>query len=685
MTGRRATGFLLAALAVAAFAAPAQASIGIESFATTSSSSQAGGHPDLTTSFSLAAPGQPEAAKNVIFNAPQGVFGNPNALTRCTAADYALQECPVNSQAGLITIRANYESDEEFLLGTAPIFDMVPQANETARFSLIVPTLGIPIAIPVAVRTADDYGLRFSVSEITQLIPLRSANLTIWGMPGLETHNSQRFQKGSPGEPAGCPGLEDTTCGGTNAQVSITVRPLINYPTTCSNQPLHTELDVQSYQEPDRLSHADSEYPPVTGCEQETFNPVLGASLTTNQTDAASGLNLSFKVPQTLGFTPSPSQAKSVIVSLPAGLTINPDAADGQTACSDLQANFHSEGPGECPDSAKIGTISLGTPALDGPLIGSIYIGEPKPGDQYRLFMVLSGFGINAKLIGSVQPDPATGRLTAFFEDLPQVPFDNFDIHLFASDRGLMATPISCTLYTATALFIPWNGRLANQISEQSFGLETGPSGAPCPGQVRPFDPRLVAGTTNPAAGAFSDFHLKLDREDGEQFLGRPQLQAAARVHRRPGRDRLLLGGGNRRRGEQPRPQRAGEPQLPGLEPGRDDQRRRGPRLTPVPRGRQDVPGGAVQGSAPVPGRGDAGDCRAVRLRRGRRAGRPPHRPADGAGDGGLRHRSEHHRRDPDPDALDPGEHRSGKVHDQPHQLLTRSPSTRRESATRER
>jgi hypothetical protein len=520
MTGRRATAFLLAALAVAAFAAPAQASIGIESFTTTSSSPQAGGHPDLTTSFSLAAPGQPETAKNVIFNAPQGVFGNPNALTRCTAADYALQECPVNSQAGLITIRANYESDEEFLLGTAPIFDMVPQANETARFSLIVPTLGIPIAIPVAVRTADDYGLRFSVSEITQLIPLRSAKLTLWGMPGLGTHNSQRFQKGSPGEPAGCPGLEDTTCGGTNAQVSITVRPLINYPTTCSNQPLRTELDVQSYQEPGRLSHADSEYPPVTGCEQETFNPVLGASLTTNQTDAASGLNLSFKVPQTLGFTPSPSQAKSVIVSLPAGVTINPDAADGQTACSDLQANFHSEGPGECPDSAKIGTISLGTPALDGPLIGSIYIGEPKPGDQYRLFMVLSGFGINAKLIGSVRPDPTTGRLTAFFENLPQVPFDNFDIHLFASDRGLMATPISCTLYTATALFIPWNGRLANQTSEQSFGLESGPSGTPCPGQVRPFGPRLVAGTTNPAAGAFSDFHLKLDREDGEQFLG---------------------------------------------------------------------------------------------------------------------------------------------------------------------
>jgi hypothetical protein len=29
-----------------------------------------------------------------------------------------------------------------------------------------------------------------------------------------------------------------------------------------------------------------------------------------------------------------------------------------------------------------------------------------------------------------------------------------------------------------------------------------------------------VAGTSNPLAGAFSDFHLKLDRDDGDQFLG---------------------------------------------------------------------------------------------------------------------------------------------------------------------
>lgn len=520
MIGRHAKGILIALLATAAFAAPANAEIGIEAFSTTSSDSQAGGHPDLTTYFALEDPGLPEAAKTVAFNAPEGIFGNPNAITRCTAAAFSLNECPVNSQAGIITIRANYEGDPENLLGTVPVFDMVPQDEETARFQFVAPTVNIPIAIPVEVRTADDYGLRFSVTEITQQIPLRSADLTLWGMPALPEHNSERFVKGSPGSPAGCPGSENASCGGTGAEPSIPPRPLINYPGVCTGDSLITELSVQSHQFPNVRSHETSEYPPVTGCEKLTFKPVLSASITTTQTDSPSGLNLRFHVPQVLGTTPTPSQARSVVVTLPEGLTINPDAADGQTMCTDDQANFDSEGPGECPDQAKIGTIALGTPALDGPLIGSIYIGEPKPGNQYRLFMILTGFGVNAKLVGNIFPNPTTGQLTSRFDDLPQVPFDDFDIHLFASDRGLMATPTQCTVYRIGALFVPWNGILANQTSEQFFGLDSGPSGAPCPGNVRPFEPRLVAGASNPFAGKHSSFHLKLDRDDGDQYLG---------------------------------------------------------------------------------------------------------------------------------------------------------------------
>jgi hypothetical protein len=510
---------LLVLLGLHLLSGDAHASLDVESFSTTSSNAEAGGHPDLSTSFRLVEPGVEEAARDVTFEAPEGIFGNPYAISHCTSSDFALDQCPSDSQAGLITVYANYEGETHKLLGTAPLFNVEPQGEETALLAFVVPTLNIPINIPVAVRTAGDFGLRFTVQEITQVTPLAGADLTIWGFPAVASHDGDRFPKGSPGEPSNCAGLGDTSCLGAPVASSIPPHPFTDNPTSCAG-PLQTSLMVETYQDPDNPTTVHDSYPATTSCDLEVFNPVLYASPTTNETDSASGLNLELSAPQFLGFANSPSEIKSATVTLPPGFTINPDAADGQTACSDALANFDSESPAQCPDSSKIGTFAIGTQALPGTLDGSVYIGEPKPGDQYRLFLIASGFGINAKLIGSVRPDPATGQLTTYFEDLPQVPFDDFQLHLFSSDRGLMATPTHCTIYEVKAHFFPWNGVLPDQNSSQVFGLDSGPHGALCPGERRPFHPRLVAGTSKAVAGAFSDFTLKLDRDDGDQFLG---------------------------------------------------------------------------------------------------------------------------------------------------------------------
>jgi hypothetical protein len=516
--GRSAHCFVAVLIGLAAMlllASPALASEGIETFSTTSSDTQAGGHPDLSTSFTLEDPGAPEVARNVIFNAPEGLFGNPYAVTHCTSSDFALDQCPSNSQVGLITVY-----DSSGLLGTAPIFDLETQGDQTARFAFIVPTLGIPINIPVEVRTGGDYGLRFTVQDISQATPLAGANLTFWGFPADSSHDSQRFPKGTPGNPAGCVKSTDAGCLGKPTPASIPIRPFTDNPTTCTGASLGTSLAVETYQDPGHPTAAQGSYPATTGCGQEVFSPVLYASPTTEQTDTPSGLNVELSAPQFLGLAVSPSEIKSAAVTLPEGFTINPDAADGQSSCSDSAANFGTEAAGHCPDQSKIGTFSIGTQALPGPLEGAVYIGEPKPGDQYRLFLMADGFGIHAKLVGSVIPNPMTGQVTVYFENLPQAPFEDFQMHLFASDRGLMATPTICTVYTTSAHFFPWNTTLADQTSSQSFGLSAGPRGRSCPGQVRPFEPTLAAGTSNPLAGAHSSFTLRLDREDGDQFLG---------------------------------------------------------------------------------------------------------------------------------------------------------------------
>jgi hypothetical protein len=515
---------IVAALLIAsamAFGVPAaSASIEIESFSTTGTDPQAGGHPDLSTTFFLKNPGAPEAAKNVSFEAPRGIFGNPEAIARCTTLDFALDQCFPSAQAGLITVYAKYENESKFLLGTVPIFNMEVPKSKVAQFAFTVPTLNFPIIIPVTVRTSEDFGLRFTVSNISQKTPLAGAHLTFWGFPLEATHDAERFPKGTPGNPPECAGLASTACIENPTPSPIEVHPLIDNPTTCTGQPLVTKLKVQSYQDDQHVSETESTYPAIEGCENEVFKPVLQARPTTVETDSATGVDIELRDPLFLGKAASPSQIRGAVVKFPEGLTINPDAADGQRACTDDQANFDTEGPDECPDNSKIGNITIHSVALSDSLEGAIYFGEPKPGDQYRIFMMANGYGIHAKLVGSVRPDPVTGKVSVYFEDLPQVPFDEFDVHLFASDRGMMATPTQCTIYETEALFIPWNAAHPPVTSKQTFGIDSGPNGGPCPGQVRPFHPRLEAGTTSSHAGDFSSFILKLDRDDGDQYLG---------------------------------------------------------------------------------------------------------------------------------------------------------------------
>jgi hypothetical protein len=524
MISRLAGMLALCALALAIAARPAAATEPVASFGVTTSTTAAGGHPDLSASFSLEEPGEPEAAESVTVNLPRGVFGNPNAIPTCDVSDFALMQCPTNTQAGTVTVRANYSGSPDYLLGTAPLYDIDVQVEgETARLAFVVPTINIPIAIPIEVRTGSDYGLRLKVSGITQLIPLAGANITVWGFPAETANDVERFLPGSPANPAGCPGSASARCASNNGQAphdaNLIEQPFTDNPSVCTGTPLTVSLDVRTYQDPTQVSHAEDQYPPTTECESQTFKPVLGAGLTSREVDSPSGLDVTLTAAQPLSRAPTPSSIRSADVILPEGVSINPDAADGQTACTDGQANFGSEASAQCPDSSKIGRFDIRTPALIGPLTGSIYIGEPAPGNQYRLFMVANGFGINAKIVASVRPDPQTGRLTLSVSDLPQVPFEQFNLHVFASDRGLIATPTRCTIYVVDSNFVPWNARQASQRSQPSLSVDEGANGRPCPGQVRPFSPRLVAGTLNPLAGDFSSFSLRLDRDDGDQFL----------------------------------------------------------------------------------------------------------------------------------------------------------------------
>ena len=392
-----------------------------------------------------------------------------------------------------------------------------------------VPLLELGIFIIVDSRTESDYGLKLTTPGISQLAPLAFSETTFWGVPASSSHDMQRFS------PPGCDPNEEqdelTSCTPGPHPSNSQAIPFNDNPTTCG-VPLEASLHVLSYD--DRTSEANTTYPATTGCDQLSFNPSLFAQPTTAATDSASGLAVNLQVPQESSpSVPSPSEIKEATVTLPEGFSINPNAADGKTVCTESEARFGTEEEAHCPESSKVGSLTIESAALPGPLPGYIYLGEPKPGNRYRIFLVANGFNVHVKLAGSVTPNPQTGQIvTSFngsppnFEGLPQSPFSDLDLHFFGSERGLLATPAKCGTYPVQSTFTPWDSFLPKQTSTQYFELksgpitaETGPGGRPARVPPGPFSPASAQSPTRNTTAVHTPFSLELTRPDGDQNL----------------------------------------------------------------------------------------------------------------------------------------------------------------------
>ena len=81
------------------------------------------------------------------------------------------------------------------------------------------------------------------------------------------------------------------------------------------------------------------------------------------------------------------AHVKDVAVTLPPGMTISPSAANGLEACTDAQFAQGTHDPIACPAASRIGDATISTPLLSDALTGSVYLGQPLPGDRYRLFV----------------------------------------------------------------------------------------------------------------------------------------------------------------------------------------------------------------------------------------------------------------------------------------------------------
>jgi hypothetical protein len=294
--------------------------------------------------------------------------------------------------------------------------------------------------------------------------------------------------------------------------------PFLNNPTSCSG-PLTVTGEILGYD--NETDFAEATFPALSGCDQLSFDPSLSAKPTTTEADAPSGLDVDLTVPQKLSpGSLTPSAIRDLTVTLPPGFSVNANAADGKTACTAAEAHFGTRKEAQCPQTSKIGTLEVESSSLPSLLPGAMYLGEPLPGERYRVFIAFDGFSLHVKLPGTAYLDRATGQFKFTFRDLPQFNFQRFNAHVFGAERGLFSTPEQCGTYPVEATYRPWAyPDLPEQSSTQFFTIDSGPGGTQCPSAARPFNPTMAAGVTDNTGGAHTDFVFDLTRKDGDQNL----------------------------------------------------------------------------------------------------------------------------------------------------------------------
>lgn len=464
---------------LALFPATAGATVTIESFDTSVSTTQAGTHPDLDISFSLESSGDPEAVKELDLGLPPGLFLaqflSENQL--CAPEDIEASECGNGSMVGLITIYADY-GDSAHLMGTEPVYLLTPRAEEHLRLGFGFPVVKAPVEVPVRLRTGSDYRPDLTLGEFPPSVPVASAQLSLWGVPGDDSHDTHRPL---PGECAGITASTAASCFTPPRPPGHRALPFLTNPTRCG-VPLQATLALSTHEQPSEVISSTAPAPQTAGCNKLPFGPSLSAGLTTAETGSPSGLNLDLQLPGPEGTEVLvPSAIKALELALPPELVIDPEAAGSLPTCANAQFKLGTDESHECPSESAVGTLSVAIEGLKDQLEGAAYFGTPEPGDTYRLFLAATGSGIDLKLVALLEPGPEEEQVTVVLSGLPQIPIREVELNL-GSSAGLLTTPYLCGAYSAAGTFTPWSGGPA-AISTHALEIDSvGPDEGPCPG-----------------------------------------------------------------------------------------------------------------------------------------------------------------------------------------------------------
>ena len=83
-------------------------------------------------------------------------------------------------------------SSGEHGLGADPVFNLQPDPGHVATLAASLLIATIPIEIDLVPNSNGQYHLTATISDTSSLLTLEGADLTLWGVPGDPSHDSQR-------------------------------------------------------------------------------------------------------------------------------------------------------------------------------------------------------------------------------------------------------------------------------------------------------------------------------------------------------------------------------------------------------------------------------------------------------------------------------------------------------------
>jgi hypothetical protein len=459
--------------------------------------------------------------RNVRTEAPPGFVGDPEALgegAKCPSiADVIAlpSNCPAASVVGRIALKIE-SGGTPGQFENQPIYAIEPERGTPAQFAFGVALLspGFAYTLTPELRPEDGYAITLVAAPVQKTPELFEAKALLCGFGAkaeVDVSGETKFKSCRKADEPGA--LE---------------RPFLSLPTRCGDtESSTTDIYADTWEDPGSYAHAKYTLPAPTGCEELEFEPTLKARPTTNAADSPTGLDVDLHIPQNEDPEgTATAHLKKTVVMLPEGLVVNPSAANGLGACSPAQIGLGTNDPVRCPDSSKIGRVSVKTPVLDHPLPGALHIATPHEnpfGSLLALYLVVDDpqSGIVVKLPGKVEADPNTGRLTTTFDENPEAPIEDVSLDIRGGASAPLRTPATCGRYATVSELTPWSAPDSGPpVSfKDSYQIRRGAGGARCASRESslPNSPGFEAGSASLLAGHHSPFVVKLRRDDGTQ------------------------------------------------------------------------------------------------------------------------------------------------------------------------